>query len=511
MTEFSVVRGDLVGIDADALIVNLFEGVIEPAGGAGAVDQALNRAIGKELAAGRVFHGKLGDTCVFPTYGALKTPYVVMVGLGKQAQFNGAAIRRAAAAAIRACQKLRARSVATILHGAGAGGFDAGRAARLLAEGTLMGAYQFLRYKTPQRGDLPRVEIERVAIVERDAAKIAEIEAGLGVGAITGRAVRRARDWVSDSANAITPDAMRQLAEGLSGVSCQVLSRADLEKSGMGAFLSVAKGSDAPPYLVHLSITPPASVKSTKTVALVGKGITFDSGGLSLKPPAGQELMKMDMAGAAAVLASMGALGELAQAGLPLNCRVDGFLPLCENMPGPGASKPGDIVRAMSGKTIEINNTDAEGRLILADAITYAQKTVSPDEIIDLATLTGACITALGEAAAGIMGSNQPLIDALRASGEAAGEKLWQLPLYEEYEEALKSDVADLINAGSKGKAGTACAAMFLKHFIEGDRAWAHLDIAGPAWTSADRPETPKGASGFGVRTLLYYLYGWQS
>ena len=213
----------------------------------------------------------------------------------------------------------------------------------------------------------------------------------------------------------------------------------------------------------------------------------------------------MDMSGAAAVICTLKALAALEDLE---GIQVDAIAPCCENMPNGNANKPGDIVTAMNGKTIEINNTDAEGRLILCDALTYAQQTVAPDELIDLATLTGACVVALGKEASGIMGTDDGLSEGIRTAGDAAGERFWPLPLYDEYKEMLKSDVADYINAGSKGQAGSSAGGMFLKEFIEDDQKWVHLDIAGPAWTDRDVPETPKGATGVGVRTLLYYLYG---
>jgi leucyl aminopeptidase len=311
-----------------------------------------------------------------------------------------------------------------------------------------------------------------------------------------------ARNWVNDSANYVTPTFLKEQAEKTPGLSCNILDFDQIKKLGMGAFELVAKGSDQPPYLIHLSYKPDSN--ATKKIALVGKGITFDSGGLSLKTAAGMETMKMDMAGAAAVIAIMKAIAQLKN--LPVE--VHGFIPTCENMPSGHSSKPGDIVTTMNGKTVEVNNTDAEGRLILCDALTYAQKEVNPDEIMDLATLTGACITALGKAAAGIMGTHDDLINRVRSAGEQAGEKLWQLPLYDEYKSFLKSEVADLINAGAKGEAGSSAGGMFLKEFIDKGRAWAHLDIAGPAWLTSEVPEIPKGGTGFGVRTLLYYLYG---
>ncbi|MCA9842970.1 MAG: leucyl aminopeptidase, partial [Cyanobacteria bacterium HKST-UBA03] len=295
-----------------------------------------------------------------------------------------------------------------------------------------------------------------------------------------------------------------EAARSLNGgaISVKVYNQEDIEAFQMGSFLSVAKGSVEPPRFVHLTYTPPSG-KARKKVAVVGKGITFDSGGISLKTNDWIEVMKMDMGGAAAVIGLFKALSARDD----LDVEVHGFVPTCENMPSGGANKPGDIVTSMSGQTIEINNTDAEGRLILNDAMTYAQRHVKPDELIDLATLTGACLIALGYAASGIMGTDQPLIEQLRAAGDRAGEKLWQLPLYDEYETFLKSDVADLKNAGNDRQAGSSAAGTFLKAFVEEGQKWAHIDIAGPAYTKQATPEAPKGATGVGVRTLFYYLY----
>lgn len=502
--QIQVATGDIASYQADAIIVNLFEGVTEPGGGTGAVNQAMGGALADELRHGASFKGKLGETLVLPTYGKLPARYVVVVGLGKPADLKSLQLRRASAAAVRACKKLKVKRVATLLHGAGIGGFEAQAASRLLAEGALLGQYQFtLRKgkKAQEDADKP-VELETLTIVEHSGEKTGDIEAGLKLGQAIAEHTNLARDWVNDSANHVTPTFLKAQAEAVPGLKFQALSFEEARKMGMGLFTLVAQGSEQPAFILHLAYQP--KTPATKKVALVGKGITFDSGGLSLKTAAGMETMKMDMAGAAAVLAVMKAISALGN--LPVE--VHGFVAACENMPSGRSSKPGDIVTALNGKTVEVNNTDAEGRLILADTLTYAQQQCSPDEIIDLATLTGACIIALGKAAAGIMGTNDDLIDRIRKAGEAAGEKFWQLPLYDEYKDYLKSDVADLINAGAKGEAGSQAGGMFLKEFVDDNRAWAHLDIAGPAMTSADCPEVPKGGTGFGVRSLLYYLYG---
>jgi leucyl aminopeptidase len=506
--QVQMTQGDIAQFKADAIIVNLFEGITSPGGGTGAVDQALGGILSQELKANKdSFKGKLGETLVLPTYEKLPARYVIIVGLGKQEEMKSLQLRRASAAAVRACMKLKLKSAGTLLNGAGTGGYDAKAAARLLTEGALLGSYQFTQRKGAKAkeengSDSSKVDFETLTIVEHSNEKVSTIEEGIRWGRIIAEHANLARNWVNDSANYVTPTFLKEQAEKIPGLTCKILDAKQIAQLGMGAFELVAKGSDQPPFLIHLCYKPEGTPK--KKVALVGKGITFDSGGLSLKPAASMELMKMDMAGAAAVISTLKAIAELKD--LPIE--VHGFVPTCENMPSARSSKPGDIVTAMNGKTVEVNNTDAEGRLILCDALTYAQKETNPDEVLDLATLTGACITALGKAAAGIMGTNDDLIDRVRKAGDEAGEKFWPLPLYDEYKQFLKSDVADLINAGAKGEAGSSAGGMFLKEFIDKDRAWAHLDIAGPAWLTSEVPEVPKGGTGFGVRTLLYYLYG---
>lgn len=502
--------GSISEFQADALIVNLFEGVTEPQGGTGSLDAALGKALSEELHHGKIFKGKLGETLVLPTYGRIPARYVVVTGLGKQQELQGLHLRRASAAAIRACKRLKVTSVGTLLHGAGVAGVNAETAARLLTEGALLGAYEFVKRKTGKTQEEQESaplgsSIRSLVVVELDAQKRSAIEDGIRTGLAIANATNLARDLVFDSANYVTPTFMAQTAQELAGanITCKVYDRQEIEKLGMGAFLSVAKGSSEPPVLIHLSYKPQGTPR--KRVAIVGKGVTFDSGGLSIKPANAMELMKDDMTGAAVVISVIKAISALGN----LDIQVDAIAACCENMPSGSANKPGDIVTAMNGKTIEINNTDAEGRLTLADAITYAQQQVQPDELIDLATLTGACVVALGKEASGIMGTDESLMEQIRKSGDAAGERFWPLPLFDEFKEMLKSDVADLINAGSKGQAGSSAGGIFLREFVGAGQKWAHLDIAGPAYTDRDVPEVPKGATGVGVRTLLYYLYGW--
>ena len=502
--EIKVVSGDITSTKADVIIVNLFEGVKNPGSGTGAADKALGGLITTELANSDVFTGKLGQTLVLPTLGKLPARHIIVVGLGKQKDITAFTLRRASAAAVRAAKKLKASSATTLLNSAGVGGFDTHAAARVLAEGALLGNYEFALRKTDKKTGKPAQgsSLKKLTVVEFEKKKLSAIEKGLKLGSVIGKHTNLARDYVNDSANYVTPTFLKKEAEATKGLAVTTLGMSDIKKLKMGMFELVAKGSDEPPFLIHM-VYKPKGKKAKRKIALVGKGLTFDSGGLSLKTSKGMETMKMDMGGAAAVIATMKAIAELGD----LDVEVHGFVGTCENMPSGRSSKPGDIVTSMNGKTVEVNNTDAEGRLVLGDVVTYAQQKTDPDELIDLATLTGACVVALGHVAVGVMGNNQKLIDRLKESGERAGEKLWQLPLYDEYKKQLDSPVADLINANSQGEAGAQNGALFVGEFIDEKRPWAHLDIAGPAHIGKDYPEVPKGGTGVGVRTLLYDLY----
>lgn len=511
---FEVISGHLAQVSGEVVVLGLLQGTQSLEASAQIVDAALGNYISQCLnAENPVFKAKLGETLTLPTYGKLLAAHVVLLGLGKEEELKATQWRRAVAAAVRACKKLKVKQMVMGLPEAVDRAMSVDAASRLLAEGAVLGHYEFTLRKSLKKNSEENGEsaanggsgLEVLTVVEPQAERLDAIKRGLSVGELVAEHTNLARHWVNDSANYVTPEFLKQQAESIPGLQCEVLDLEKIQALGMGAFHLVAKGSEQPPYLIHLCYKPSGS--PTKKVALVGKGVTFDSGGLSLKPATSMELMKMDMAGAAAVIATLKAVSELKD----LNIEVHGFIPTCENMPSGASSKPGDIVTAMNGKTIEVNNTDAEGRLILCDALTYAQQQVAPDELVDIATLTGACVTALGKAAAGIMGTSDTLIQGLRAAGEQAGEKLWQLPLYDEYKAFLKSDVADLINSGAKGQAGSSAGGMFLKEFVNKKQAWAHLDIAGPAWATSDVAEVPKGGTGFGVRTLLYYLYGWQA
>ncbi len=494
MAEIKVVVGNIVEAQVDGIVVNLFEGVTRPGGATGAVDRALGGEISRLIDKG-YFKGKLNETFIIPTFGRIPADHVLVVGLGKASEFNLDRVRQVSATAAKALRRVGCKKIATIVHGAGIGGLEPAAAARALAEGTLMGLYRFDKYLTrPEDTDTGR--LDEVLVVEFDAAKVPTLAEGVEQGRIIAEAVNFTRDLVNEPANVLTPTEMANRAREMAaryGLECEVLDREQLESLGMGAFLAVAAGSAQPPKLIVLKYW--GADRSEAPIAFIGKGITFDTGGISIKPAQGMEEMKTDMSGAAAVLGAMQAVARLKP-----RVNVIGLAGCTENMPSGTATRPGDIVRAMNGTTIEIINTDAEGRLVLADCVCYARK-LGARAIVDLATLTGACVVALGKVASGAFASNPELLGKVKAAAEAAGEKVWELPLFEEYRQQLKSDCADIKNVGGR-EAGAITAAYFIRVFAE-DTPWVHLDIAGTARADKDQPYIPKGGTGVGVRTLV--------
>jgi leucyl aminopeptidase len=491
---FAVTQGSITETSCDALVVNLFEKITHPGGGTGAVDKALDGAITR-LIDEEEFEGKLGQTTVLYTYGRIPAKKVILVGLGKSEEFNIDGVRRASSAAAKKAAALNAQKVATILHGAGIGGLDPAECALALVEGAALGTYKFLKYKTVNSKP---VSIEDVEIVEMNADKIPAIQEGVTKGEIISDANIFARDLVNDPSNSVTPTFLADIATRFcqeNSLECVVLDRSQMADLGMNLLLAVAQGSVQPPKFIVMRYSAPGA---TRTVAIVGKGITFDSGGLSLKPSDSMENMKDDMSGAAAVLAAMRAISKIKPA-----VNVMALVPATENMPSGSAVKPGDVIRSFNGKTVEINNTDAEGRLILADALSYAVKQ-GAEEVVDVATLTGACVVALGRGMAGVLGNDEELVRRLTDIGEKEGEQLWRLPLHEDYKDMLKSEVADMKNSPGR-EAATITAALFLQEFVEG-KPWAHIDIAGPSFIDKDTPTAPKGGTGAGTRVLVRYL-----
>jgi leucyl aminopeptidase len=450
---------------------------------------------------GAGFEGKSGQAVLVHTAGRIRSRVVVAAGLGPR---DGAGPERVRQAAARAAQRARDAGCERVAFDAGIG-VDHEETARACVEGALMGLYRFTRYKT-DNGDHPR-EVKGFVLYVA-AADAAAARSGARLGTIVGEAVNQVRDLGNLPANVATPTYVADRARRIArehGLGCEVIDRKGMERLGMGALLGVARGSVEPPKLIILRYhgrgTPGAngSRGSDRPIALVGKTITFDSGGISLKPAENMEQMKSDMLGGAGVLSVLEAAARLQ---LPLS--VIGLLPATENMPSGTAIKPGDVVTALSGTTIEVVNTDAEGRLVLADALAYAVKRFRPRLALDIATLTGACSVALGQHAIGLLGTDEALVGRLKRAAEESGERVWQLPLWEDYYEQIKSDVADLKNTGGR-PAGTITAAAFLSKFV-GETPWAHLDIAGTMWGSDTRHYVTKGATGAGVRLLIQFL-----
>ena len=435
------------------------------------------------------FKAKPGQSCVAP---AGDGRLLVALGLGPAADATTATYRRAAAALARAAS--RRAHLAIDLLDAAPDGLDRPAVAQALVEGVLLGAYRY----TALKSDPEPHHIESLAVVSEGGDGV---QAALERGRAVGEAVRVTRDLVNQPGGALTPtafaDRAAELAE-LKGFEVEVLDRAAIEEEALGGLLGVNRGSTEEPRFVKLAWQPAGPAQAT--VALVGKGITFDSGGLSLKPSDSMIGMKGDMAGAAAVLGAFSALGAVQP---PV--RVLGYLPLTDNMPGGDATRVGDVLRIRNGTTVEVLNTDAEGRLVLADALALACED-EPDAIVDLATLTGACMVALGQKIAGLMGSDDGLVERVRRAADAAGEPVWPLPLPEDMRSSLDSEVADLKNISGNRWGGASVAGVFLQQFVGDGIPWAHLDIAGPADAAEDDVETRKGGTGFGVRTLLHLL-----
>src|SRR5690606_31863724 len=437
--KISVIRESITAVEADAVIVNLFQGVESPGGATGAADRATGGLISRLIQSGE-FRGKLNETATLHFPPGLPQRKLVLVGLGPASEFSLERVREVSAAALKEAARGGARRIATIVHGAGIGGLDPGEAAAALAEGALLGSYTYARFKSDPGALAPG----ELVVAEMDEKKLGAIEEGVRRGAVLAESVNFARDLVNAPGNHLTPAALAEAARELAreiGVECTVLEREEMERLGMGALLGVAKGSAEPPKLIVLRYARDAS---RPLVALVGKGVTFDTGGISLKPAKGMSEMKGDMAGAAAVL---GAVRALALLGGEVNLMA--VVPAVENMPSGTAMKPGDVVKAMNGKTVEVDNTDAEGRLILADAVAYAV-TQGAQRVVDVATLTGACVVALGRLYSGLVATDDRLAEELLKAAAAAGEKVWRLPSDPAYREQYKSDVADLKNTGGR-------------------------------------------------------------
>ncbi len=498
--EINVSQGAIQEHDADTLIVNLFEGTA-PGGATAAVDEALGREIGR-LRELRDITGEFNSLLTLYPRDVIPATRVIVVGLGDSRKFTAVRAMEAMGTAVKAAERLGARRIATVAFGAGAGGLSASEAAEMTALGAKLALYRYDRFKT--FGDLvdKKVNVENLTLVEFDSAKVATVQVGAEAGETIADSVSLARDLQNTPAGHLTPEILAEQASKMcaeAGVESRVLGPDEMAELKMGALLGVAKGSVEEPRLIVMDYVPKG--ESRGTLAVCGKGVTFDTGGISLKPGLNMGDMKFDMSGAAA---TVGILRAAARLKLPV--RVVGIIPAVENMPDGRAMKPGDVLTAMNGKTIEVDNTDAEGRLVLADALCYAQQ-FEPDAIVDLATLTGAVIIALGHVATGMMGTDVDLKRRLRDSGDHTGERVWEMPLWDDYEEAIKGKTADINNTGGR-PAGTINGGMFLKHFA-GDVPWCHLDIAGTAWNVKEKSYISEGGTGVGVRLITRLLREW--
>ena len=494
--------------EGDTLALPVLEEEVRGAGAGRvkALDVRLDGALRAAIRAER-FEGKPGQDLVLATLGRIPARRLHLFGLGPRAALakeGNEPLRAGAGRAARAAVKAGARRLAVALPDAD--GIDVPAAARAAAEGALLGAYEFVRYKT-EKSRPPGLSSVAV-VVPRGRERAREVKDALRLALEIGRAVAWARDLVNlgpaDCTPALLADAARALARE-AGLACQVRGPKEIAALGMGMFLGVTRGSAEPPRLVTVSYVPKApAARRRRPLVLVGKAITFDSGGLSLKPTDSMVTMNTDMAGSAAVLGAMRVVAALRPA-LP----VHAVLGACENMPGGRAYKPSDVLVAFDGQTVEITNTDAEGRLVLGDVLAWAARTFEPAAMVDVATLTGACMVALGLTTAGLLGPDGPVADAVLAAARSAGEEVWRLPLVESLKEQLKSDRADLKNTGERF-GGAISAAHFLHAFAK-DAPWAHLDIAGPSHAPKERGYVAKGGTGFGIRTLVELVRAWEA
>jgi leucyl aminopeptidase len=487
--ETAVIQAQPAGYETPLLALAIPRGNL-PASLEG-VDKAAGGAVNRVLAAGD-FTGKKDETALlYPSGPAAR---VLLVGLGKPEEIDRTAIRRAAAVAAKRARSLGITRATFHLPVEARGKASPAEAGQMIAEGLAQGVWQYNEMKRPN-DDNKKPPLERVDILATDAVK--EIKEGHRIGEAIGAGQTSARSLQVLPSNICTPSYVANTARELAqrhGFEVTILDRAAIEKEKMGALLCVAQGSAQEPRFIALEY------KGTEgqPIVLVGKGVTFDTGGISIKPAQNMEDMKYDMSGAAAVLGTFEALGRLKP-----KVHVVGLIPSTENMPSGTAIKPGDVITSHFGKTIEVINTDAEGRLILVDALSYARR-YQPAAVVDIATLTGAIVVALGHSAAGVMGSDEKLVEEVRAAGDKADERVWPLPLWEDYRDLMKSDIADIKNTGGR-PAGSISAGWFLREFVD-NFPWAHLDIAGTAYTERDEPTRVKGPTGIGVRLFTEFV-----
>ncbi len=491
--KFQGITGSFTEANVEALAVAVFKG--EKAASTELKDlDKLTGGLIAEVMKAEGFKGDAGQTALlrFAAKGSVKATRLLLVGVGDKAEYVGHSIAAFAGTATRYLRKRNVKSFAAMPRG----GVSAVEAVQQTVQGVITSQFDIDKYKTKDKNTKAVTSV----VVCIDGTKPADLKNGISRGQAIGDSMNLTRDLANEPANILPPTEMAKRAQAMAkavGLKCDILTEAQMTKMGMGSLMSVSYGSAQPAKMIVLKYTPTKSTaKKGEMLALVGKGITFDTGGISLKPGENMDAMKYDMSGGATVIGTMRAIALLKP-----TVPVLGVIAAVENMPDGAASRPSDVVTAMNGKTIEILNTDAEGRLVLADAVAYAEKQ-GATQIIDMATLTGAVIVALGDQNTGIMGNDQKFIDHIIACGKECGEGYWQLPVSAEYSKQIRSDIADIKNIGPRGKAGTIMGAVFIQEFIDKAK-WAHLDIAGTAWADGARPHQSKGPTGVAIRTLL--------
>src|ERR1700687_508682 len=481
-------------LETDALVSYVFEETEPVQGRIAEIDQAAAGLL-RKLAKSGELTGKMLEFTLVHTPAGLKAARLLLVGAGKREQWNSATLRKIAGAALRYLKACSVKNFTLLVRE----GHATEEAAQAIAEGALAANFETDKYKTDKKNDK---NIETVLLAGFSDAERAAGEKGLSKGRIIADALNFTRDLVNEPSNKLTPRILAQKAEAMAkeaGLAVEILDEKKIADLKMGALLSVALGGPEPPRVMVVTYTPANLKPGAPVIGLVGKAVTFDTGGISIKPSDGMEKMKYDMAGGATMLAVMRALTALKP-----SVKVICVVPSTENMPGGTAQKPGDIQTAMSGKTIEVLNTDAEGRLILADGVHYA-KQLGATHLVDAATLTGAIVVALANVNVGVFGSDQPFTDKLLASSKAVGEKMWQMPIDDDYREFIKGTVADIQNISS-GKGGGALTGALFSRQLAGDTPWIHLDIAGTAWNDDAKPWLAKGPTGVALRTLLHLI-----
>jgi leucyl aminopeptidase len=482
------------GLETEALVSYVFEETDPVQGRISELDQAANGLL-RNLAKSGELSGKTLEMTLIHSPAGLKAARLLLVGAGKRDQFTSATLRKIAGAALRYLKARSVKQLAFLVRESA----PAEESAQAIAEGALAANFESDKYKTEKKNDK---SIDTVLLTGYSDAERAAAEKGLARGRVIADAQNWARDLINEPSNKLTPKILAEKAEAMAkqaGLAVEILDEKKIADLKMGALLSVSQGGPEPPRVMVVTYTPANSKPGAPVIGLIGKAVTFDTGGISIKPADGMEKMKYDMAGGATMLGVMRAL-----AALKPNVKVICVVPSTENMPGGTAQKPGDIQTAMSGKTIEVLNTDAEGRLILADGIHYA-KQLGATHLIDAATLTGAIVVALANVNAGVFGSDQPFTDKLLASSKVVGEKMWQMPIDDDYREFIKGTVADIQNIGSGKGGGAITGAMFIKEFT-GDSPWIHLDIAGTAWNDDAKSWLAKGPTGVALRTLVHLV-----